>query len=243
MMDDSSSASIDLRSRFFESCPDLLAVADFDGVIREVNESWSALGHKPKQLIGRPYKELVHADDRKAVAREVSELIADEPRPRVFECRVLDVAGGFRWIRWSAVSDSRNELYLGLGTDVTEDKEIADRMLLNAVAARHFEQRLRDATRTADRSAETSAAYLDRLRVELRTPLNSIIGFAELLRDDVDSVLTPQNLAYVDRIQRNGEQVLCLINEVIDANIEAAETGDLVTRSQTPVAPERPSDV
>ena len=55
---------------------------------------------------------------------------------------------------------------------------------------------------------------------ELRTPLNSILGFAKVLSRSPN--LSSEDRANLDRIARNGEQLLALVNQVLDlSNIEA----------------------
>lgn len=51
---------------------------------------------------------------------------------------------------------------------------------------------------------------------ELRTPLNSIIGFSGLLLKNRDNTLAATELAYAEKINRNGKQLLELINDILD---------------------------
>ena len=58
---------------------------------------------------------------------------------------------------------------------------------------------------------------------ELRTPLNAIIGFAEILRYQMFGPLgNDRYVGYVDDIQRSGQHLLSLINDILDmSKIEA----------------------
>ena len=49
---------------------------------------------------------------------------------------------------------------------------------------------------------------------ELKTPLNAILGFSQLLT--LDANLDPTDQEYIDTIQRNGEHLLGLINNILD---------------------------
>ena len=57
---------------------------------------------------------------------------------------------------------------------------------------------------------------------ELRTPLNSILGFADVMIEELDGPLTENMTNDLKLIQKNGQHLLHLINDVLDmAKIEA----------------------
>ncbi len=60
---------------------------------------------------------------------------------------------------------------------------------------------------------------------ELRTPLNAVLGFAQLLELDEDD-LNPEHMAYIQEIQRAGQHLLDLINQVL--SLAKIETGNLI---------------
>ncbi|HEY1383401.1 MAG TPA: ATP-binding protein [Dongiaceae bacterium] len=69
----------------------------------------------------------------------------------------------------------------------------------------------------------TKSNFLANMSHELRTPLNAIIGFAEILRYQMFGPLgNDRYINYVDDIQRSGQHLLSLINDILDiAKIEA----------------------
>jgi len=57
---------------------------------------------------------------------------------------------------------------------------------------------------------------------ELRTPLNSILGFSDVMLMELDGPLTPHMTTDLQLIQKNGQHLLHLINDVLDmAKIES----------------------
>jgi len=57
---------------------------------------------------------------------------------------------------------------------------------------------------------------------EIRTPLNGIIGFTELLSEEVN--ITDKQKKYLEIIRHNGENLLTLVNDIIDlSKIEAQQ--------------------
>jgi signal transduction histidine kinase len=66
---------------------------------------------------------------------------------------------------------------------------------------------------------------------EMRTPLNAIIGYADLLDMELDGDLTAGQREHVERIQVGGRHLLDLINDVLDLTRADARTLDLDFRS------------
>jgi signal transduction histidine kinase len=66
------------------------------------------------------------------------------------------------------------------------------------------------------------SAFLANMSHELRTPLNSILGFSDVILEEIDGPLTETMSNDLQLIQKNGQHLLHLINDVLDmAKIEA----------------------
>ena len=66
------------------------------------------------------------------------------------------------------------------------------------------------------------SSFLANMSHELRTPLNSILGFSQVILEGLDGPLTPDMSNDLSLIDKNGQHLLNLINEVLDmAKIEA----------------------
>ncbi|MBF59864.1 GAF domain-containing protein [Halomonas sp. FeN2] len=77
----------------------------------------------------------------------------------------------------------------------------------------------RDQAETASRA---KSEFLSSMSHELRTPLNAIIGFAQILTNSRREPLGDKQHRQVSQIERSGQHLLSLINEVLDlAKIEA----------------------
>jgi signal transduction histidine kinase/DNA-binding NarL/FixJ family response regulator/PAS domain-containing protein len=76
------------------------------------------------------------------------------------------------------------------------------------------------AKETADAANRSKSEFLASMSHELRTPLNAILGFAQLMRRD--QALKLQNRNYIEIINRSGEHLLELINDILEmSKIEA----------------------
>jgi signal transduction histidine kinase len=68
------------------------------------------------------------------------------------------------------------------------------------------------------------SAFLANMSHELRTPLNSILGFSDVILEGIDGPLTENMENDLRLIQKNGQHLLNLINDVLDmAKIESGK--------------------
>ena len=86
------------------------------------------------------------------------------------------------------------------------------------------ESELRAARHQAEAASAAKSEFLSSMSHELRTPLNAILGFTELVQRDRKEPATPRQLERLDHVQRSGEHLLRLINDVLDlARVEAGK--------------------
>ncbi|WKA31888.1 PAS domain-containing protein [Bradyrhizobium roseum] len=92
--------------------------------------------------------------------------------------------------------------------------------------ARQTETELREARRLAERAANAKADVLARISHEVRTPLNAIIGFSEvMIGERFGSLGNERYREYMKDIRASGERVIAIINDLLD--LSRIETGKL----------------
>jgi signal transduction histidine kinase/CheY-like chemotaxis protein len=100
---------------------------------------------------------------------------------------------------------------------LTQQLELSRRQLENY--SHRLEQKAQEAS-TANRS---KSEFLANMSHELRTPLNAILGFTQLMVRD--SAMNRSQMEYLQIINRSGEHLLTLINDVLEmSKIEAGQT-------------------
>ena len=108
------------RDRMWRLSTDIMLVADFATRIVAVNPAWQTLlGWSESDLLGNPFMDLIHPDDRESTQREMATLKAGMNTLR-FENRYVCKDGRFRTLSWTAVPDDQH--IHAVGRDVTEDR-------------------------------------------------------------------------------------------------------------------------
>ena len=111
----------------------------------------------------------------------------------------------------SPIIDERGKItnFVAIAEDISEKKKT--------------EAELIQAKEKAEESDRLKSAFLANISHEIRTPMNGILGFAELLKEPD---LTPENqMEFLEVIERSGQRMLNIINDLIDiSKIEAGET-------------------
>ncbi|MEI8028798.1 MAG: PAS domain S-box protein [Comamonadaceae bacterium] len=126
----------------------------------------------------------------------------------------------------TALRDAQNSIigYLLIGTDNTARMQIlADRALLDRVLQdKNIE--LERATLVAEKANLAKSEFLSSMSHELRSPLNAILGFAQLMESGTP-LPTPTQKSSINQILQAGWYLLELINEILD--LALIESGKL----------------
>lgn len=87
-----------------------------------------------------------------------------------------------------------------------------------------FTEQLRQTRDEAEAASRAKSEFLSAMSHELRTPLNAILGFAQLLQCSQRHPLDERQRRQIEQIEKSGQHLLNLINEVLDlARIEAGK--------------------
>lgn len=89
---------------------------------------------------------------------------------------------------------------------------------------RKAEKELRDAKEKAEKASQAKSEFLTSMSHELKTPLNAIIGYSDLLATEFSEAMSGEEKHFATSIHQAGLHLLGLINDVLDlATIESGK--------------------
>jgi PAS domain S-box-containing protein len=161
------------------------------------------------------WRSRVHPDDMPRVRAAIRSHYRGEVPFYDLEYRVRHRLGHDIWIRDRGKivrlgADGRPDRVVGTQSDITRRK--------------HDDQMLRD-KQAAELANQAKSEFLSRMSHEMRTPLNAVIGFSQLLGMNPSALDAGTVREYAGHVLGAGEHLLALIDDVLD--LQKIEDGAL----------------
>jgi PAS domain S-box-containing protein len=208
----------------FEANIDALITTDPSGIITDVNNQMEALtGCTRDELIGAPFKNCFTDPER---AEASIKLVLSEKKVTNYELTARARDGNETVVSYNATTfydrDQKLQGVFAAARDITERNHL-DR----ALQEKNLE--LESARSVAEKANLAKSEFLSSMSHELRSPLNAILGFAQLMESDSPPP-TPDQKQSLAQILKAGWHLLRLIDEILD--LAKVESG------QVPLSPE-----
>ncbi len=198
-----------IYSSLIQAADDRIGLFRTDGTPVLLNNAFSGvLGFTNEEFMQLEDRERLHPEDREMLEKKASKLFRE--RFLATEYRVQHRDGHYLHMNAKSVllrdPELEHDYVLMIIRDITEKMQ--------------FERELIAAKEKAEESDLLKSAFLANMSHEIRTPMNSIVGFANLLSEENLDEETRKE--YIERVNRNSEQLLALISDIIDlAKIES----------------------
>ena len=225
-----------------ESNIDAIMTTDPAGIITDVNKQMEALtGCTRDELIGAPFKNYF-TDPERAEAGIRWVLSGSKVTDYELTARARD--GKETVVSYNATTfydrDRKLQGVFAAARDVTERKRFLQTLQENNIE-------LERAKAAAEKANLAKSDFLSSMSHELRSPLNAILGFAQLMISDTPPPTAAQ-VASIDPILRAGWYLLELINEILDLaqiesgklalSLEPTSVGDVMAECQAMIEPQ-----
>jgi PAS domain S-box-containing protein len=203
----------------FESNIDAIMTTDPSGIITDVNKQMEVLtGCTRDELIGAPFKNYFTDPER---AEKGIKQVLREKKVTDYELTARARDGKETVVSFNATTfydrDRKLQGVFAAARDITERKRL-DQVL------QEKNVELESARSVAEKANLSKSEFLSSMSHELRSPLNAILGFAQLLESG-SPLPTPTQKASIEQILKAGWYLLELINEILD--LALIESGKL----------------
>lgn len=192
------------------------------------------LGYDAEDVIGRATPALWHD------AREIAERGAELTRLLGESVEGVEVflaqtrRGGYEVRDWTFVRADGNRLLVSLAVTAVRGAEGEVKGFLGVavdITHRKRAEALEVAQRSAEASSQAKSEFLSRMSHELRSPLNAMLGYAQLLEIDRAEPPSAGQALRLQQIQRAGWHLVQLIDDVLD--LSRIESGQLRVSIET----------
>jgi PAS domain S-box-containing protein len=197
-----------------ETATDGVIVIDRDGMIQSSNRSAEALfGYDTHEITNRSFVDLFAPESHRTAFDYLNGLIGEGAASMLNDGR--EVIGRVQ-------QGGLVPLFITIGR-IADDKLCV--VFRDITQWKRAEEDLTNAKREAEKASSAKSDVLAKVSHEVRTPLNAIIGFAEVMMEErLGPIGNERYRQYLKDIRTSGEHVISLVNDLLDlSKIEAGK--------------------
>nr|WP_319398417.1 PAS domain-containing sensor histidine kinase [uncultured Carboxylicivirga sp.] len=183
--------------RVVEDSPAIITRYDENGILRYVNHQYSQLFGNDTEYVGTSFLESIHLEDREKLLNSIKKLTPTDPSNEM-DVRIVLKDGSVRWLHRldRALIDSQNNIFefQSVSMDITPVKQTEDHL---------------------KRLNNTKDKLFSIIAHDVKNPFNSILGFSNLLKNNLDHYTREEIKEYVQRILSASENVYKLLDDLL----------------------------
>ncbi|NLY02611.1 MAG: PAS domain-containing protein [Rhodopirellula sp.] len=214
-----------LLKTILDGIPDIVALQEPDHTVLAYNKAgYDLIGKPPHEVHGKRCFELL---GRSVPCEKCAMAVAiATKRPARIEKYVPELG---RWILANGIPilDDAGEVAMVVEQlqDITDHKHYEKDLEHYAHALESSNRALKEFNQLAESATRAKSEFLANMSHEIRTPMTAILGFADyLLEEEGVGVVSSHRVDAIQTIQRNGNYLLELINDILDlSKIEAGK--------------------
>jgi len=198
----------DFVNQFFDVARDMVGIINYSGYFLKLSKSFEFLSGKgEKELQNEPFISLIDSEYAYKVMKAFNDSQCGELVTNI-ECRMLKKDGESILVLCDFHPVRDRQYIICVIRDISEFKK------------NEFE--LYKAKEESEKATQLKSEFIANISHEFRTPINSVIGFSELLLDQLDN---NDHKKYVNSIMNSGKNLLTLLNDILD--ISKIESGNM----------------
>jgi PAS domain S-box-containing protein len=219
-----------------ENVKEVIFQTNVDGSWTFLNPAWTNLtGFTVEESLGTNFLNYIHPEDQPHHQALWHSLVEGQKASCRYETRYLTKSGECRWVEIhghptqvtedavSGISGTLRDITEHLYTQALEKEKV--RLETEIIERRSTEEIIRNALEKEKELGELKSQIIATISHEFRTPLTTILGSAELLKNYGKTWSDEKRLKHFQRIESSVEHVVQLLNDV--TLIGHAETGQL----------------
>ncbi len=180
----------------------------------QVNKAFGdMLGYTISELNALTWIPVTHPEDQKISKENMELLIQNRAESVRFDKRYLHKNGQTVWVDFQSYlqrdKDGNPLYFINSASDITATKDLQEQLI--------------QARDQAERANKLKDAFIANMSHEIRTPLNAILGFSDLLHDEISQKGLLEYESYFDIIQSSGIRLMRTVDMIL--NISRLQVG------------------
>lgn len=208
-----------LLSEVFDNVQEGIALVDDCGFILFCNPAYAAIVQEtsPDELVGQNVYCFFDEEARPTLIKEMKQ--RQRGQVSMYEAPLVSKYGQQKYVHLTvAPRFDSNRQWIGefvTMLDMTDRKRMEQELRQAKDLAEQARRIADELRRAAEAASQSKGEFLASLSHELRSPLNAILGYSRLLRNE-SAALPPQQHDGLETIQQCAEMMFTLLNNVLD---------------------------